>query len=186
MSDRFRYTDEQWARIEEQLPENYTRPKYGPGVRSFITNASSRYKEGVETGVVTWMKDHENELRGLADQARALVDAYPSSFYYLHFAEDGQREKLIEDLSKLAEQADLHADQVSTEMQGSKTKLYLRNEFVQKLIQIYVSTGGELTDTIGGRFTRFLRAATDPVLDKKLTDPAARELFRKYKRATVK
>jgi hypothetical protein len=184
----FRYTDLQWALIVGELPDDADMDE----VRCYCEAICDIYQ--LHDSMLKANKSQKKHLAQFAKKAGAVLEIWP-------------RQLLVRPISNPNQPADvgprLATSQYYTLLETQvwakeKSKLarapkkgpdyFARNLFIWRLIFYWARLGGPVTTEkspvsgiAGGKLIRFLVAAANPVLKKRLTPAAADSEVRKYR-----
>jgi hypothetical protein len=184
-------TDEQWLKVNAQLPGGID----DPTVRGAIERARDNFSldTAIQTASATGLAERN---RRLADAARVVLgEISPASSEYRFLDDDldrsranRKRRRFVSDLSFLIERLEkverLQNRNIVPNRRGPKQNLS-RLRLIEQLLLIWIKTGQHLatsTSSLDGKasgpLVRFLCAATTGILEPPLTPDAARQLVR--------
>lgn len=183
----FRYSDAEWTIIANELPAGGDVDQ----IRIDLEACCSAYRLILINDMKDYGKHRDSYWRFLADKARQLLKEWPTELTFTWETKGHESiqtaEPLLLDLRRLVAQLEERATPSAPPPRKGPAPVE-RDILVGHLIWIWVHLGGTLgtsTSAIsgmaGGKIVRFLVAAANPVLEKKMTLEAARALVRKYK-----
>lgn len=195
MAERFRYTEEQWAKIKCELPTGADANRARRSLERWVDGWCPAYNPSVDR------KKTIQKLRVIAAAARQLsaavdefkrrleddADLFPE-FPVFNF-DNGpwcRAENWIEGLKQMAANAD--AGRAAIARRGRAMIAY-RNQLIVDMMVVWFDAGGELRASggdgrakSGGPLVRFLLAASKPAnVVPALTVDSARGIVRKYR-----